>query len=170
HPIIGYYQSVIEQSQQENKAIEKMSLPDFNVSVFHSFNSYKNIEFFPGIEAGIAIPFSKKHYKARNTANRIATEIQTLKMEEAYSNLNFLKSNLMNKEKELSDMLAYYDNTISLTQEQFSVNAEKAYKGGEINYLDFLQIIGNVNESKLKRLDLIHEYNQTIISLNHLQN
>ncbi|NNL91928.1 MAG: CusA/CzcA family heavy metal efflux RND transporter [Saprospiraceae bacterium] len=170
HPIIGYYQSVIEQSQQENKAIEKMSLPDFNVSLFHSFNSYKNIEFFPGIEAGIAIPFSKKHYKARNTANRIATEIQTLKMEEAYSNLNFLKSNLMNKEKELSDMLAYYDNTISLTQEQFSVNAEKAYKGGEINYLDYLQIIGNVNQSKLKRLDFIHEYSQTIISLNHLQN
>lgn len=169
-PLVEYQSSLIELTSQQKEANYAASLPEFNVSLFNGINSLNDVELYPGIQAGISLPLSKKHYKAVREADGIAKEIAQINYQKEVENISRRQSQLESRMKQLETRIQEYDNTILTTAQELEKSAVKALNAGEITYFQYFTILEDAIEARIKYLELIHQYNQTTISLDYLLN
>lgn len=170
HPLVEFQNSLVMANDKKTIADRKESLPELNLSVFNGIGSLNEIEFFPGIEAGISIPLSKKQYKAIENANTINSQILQVQKEQVEYNLKSKQEMLFAKMERLSMALEEYETTVIKTSESLIQSANRAITLGELEFTQYLMMTNNAMEAQVKYVQLIHEYNQNIISLNYLLN
>jgi len=170
HPLLQYHKSVIQGSVKNAEANNKERLPEINASLFNGINSFNDLELYPGIQAGVSLPLSQKQYRAKLEADNLETEINSLHLQQTETKLTLQKDQLQAKLISIEDRLNLYESTIIATMNQRVELAKKALQGGAINFFQYLNILDDALRSKIKRLELIHEYNQVIINLNYLLN
>lgn len=170
HPTMEYAQAIIAKSEKESIANYNAGKPEINVSLFNGVNSFSDIVMYPGLQAGVAIPLSKKAYKAQQTADQLSTEIAQLKLTANHQSLERKNRFLLEKLTNIRSRLDTFENSIVQTSSKLLVSSEVAIQRGAIDYFEYLRILDNTQQTKIKRLALIHEYNQTVISLQYLSN
>ena len=168
HPSLQHAIAMINKSEKETIANYNSSKPELNLSLFNGFNSFSDLEFYPGIQAGISILLSKESYKAQQSADKISTEISQLQLSTNQLNLKREEAFLNQKLANISNRLVSYENTALRTSTELVSSAETALKQGAMDYFQYLMILDNARQSKIKWLSLIHEYNQATISLQYL--
>lgn len=170
HPSLQYAKAMIDRSEKETIANINSSKPELNLSLFNGINSFSDLELYPGLQAGVSIPLSRKSYKAQQSADKISTEISQLQLTAKERSLERKKDFLNQKLASIATRIENFENTVLRTSTELTSSSEAALQRGAMDHFQYLMILDNARQAKIKRLALIHEYNQATISLQYISN
>jgi len=170
HPGVEYYESAVSQSGFQIQTEKRKLLPDINLDVFRGTNPGANAKIYPGFHAGITLPLffgaQKSHVKS--------SEFQQQKIQlEAEQYINQLESRAQQLHRQLDQnirVINYYEaegKTLSL---QILEQAQRSYQEGEIDFLQYVQLMENSRTITLHYLQSKFAYQQTILDINYLLN
>jgi len=168
HPLLTYQNKLVLANEKKTEADRKETLPELNLSIFNGIASFNDTEFYPGVEFGMSVPLSKRHIKAKEKANLIHTELLQVQKERIAYHLKSRQEILVANQEKLSIALKEYESTLLKTSESLIQSANRSMTLGELDYTQYLLMTGNSLDTQRKYIDLLHEYNQNIISLNYL--
>lgn len=170
HPGIQFYRQSIA-LRQENVTLERQRLwPDLHGEVFRGTNTGPNARIYPGVQVGVSIPlwFGAQKAKINSTKYELA---QTNYASENYT------FQLVNKRKQLEIELQKFQEAISFYIEegqqlskQLIAQGNQAYKGGEIDFFQYVLLIENSRNIEVDYLLNLQGYNMTVLEINYLIN
>ncbi|WP_196893999.1 CusA/CzcA family heavy metal efflux RND transporter [Aureivirga marina] len=143
------------------KASKSMFVPQLTAKYINRKNT--NATGFSGYGIGVNIPldFWSKNAKVKQ---------DKIKKDQIITETNASKNNLKNKVSQLKQQLIYMqkqldemDPNIVQKSEKFKSKIQTAYKEGEIDAFEFLQSFTTYSQIMLNYLDVINNYNQTVI-------
>lgn len=170
HPGIGFYKQSI-QWKRDNVSLEKQRLlPDIYGEFFRGTNTGPNARIYPGVQVGVAIPLWFGAQKAKiNSSN-----YELMQTSLAAENYSF---QLDNRRKQLEIELQKYQEAISFYTEegqqlsrQLITQGNQAYKGGEIDFFQYVLLIENSRNIEVDYLINLQGYNMTVLEINYLIN
>jgi cobalt-zinc-cadmium resistance protein CzcA len=145
-------------------------LPDINASVFQGTNNGPGTQKYSGFQVGLAIPVWFGNQKSKIAAAKTETSILE------YESTNY-KLQLASKYEALqSDLryfeegLTYYETTGKRLAEETLFHAIKAFQNGEINFLQYTQLLDNAKSIQSNYLFSLFQYNTTVLEANYLMN
>ncbi|MGI9526738.1 MAG: CusA/CzcA family heavy metal efflux RND transporter [Weeksellaceae bacterium] len=169
HPMLKYYKQSEVILEQTKATYDADRLPEIEAEAFTSVNKFfDDSKIYSGFQVGVALPLFNKSYKAKIKSNEIEQEIAGLKMQ------NFLKQfqakyyGLLQDIDKYEEALSYYQQTGKQLAKEMIRSAQLAYKNGEIDFLDYVQLLENAKKIELNYLENLNAYNHTVIELNYL--
>ena len=170
HPAISYYTNAIKLSDQQVKLENQRLLPDLNAAVFNGTNSGERATSYSGFQVGIAIPLWFGNQKSKINAAKtgafiMESESKNYKIHLA-SKFQVLQADLRQFEKGLQ----YYESSGKRLSEETLFHAGKAFQNGEINFLQYTQLLDNAKSIESTYLSNLFQYNMTVLEVNYLMN
>jgi heavy metal efflux system protein len=179
NPQLDFLKQQIVISQQVKRVERSRAMPDLMVGYFaQSLTGVQNIDgqdrFFPrskifqGFQLGLAIPVWIAPHLARAKAASYQ-EQATQKNTEHFETM--LKGDYIQALRELDKNLAsltYYESSALQNANLIIAQSRKAYKGGEIGYLEYLQSLKTALSIKNNYLQSLTQYNQAILKIEFL--
>jgi len=179
NPLLSY----MRQQVKVNKAfvgVERARfLPDFSFGYFNQtlqgVQSINGAERyfgpgyrFQGIMAGVSVPVIFKPYHAKIANAKLNQKVTESLLEYNTKNLEGEYAMLIQQYKKNLNSIGYYE-SIGLKQAELIIsNSEKAFRAGQIGYVEYLQGLGRALSIKSGYLDTINNYNQTIIAIDYI--
>ncbi|MCB0517380.1 MAG: CusA/CzcA family heavy metal efflux RND transporter [Lewinellaceae bacterium] len=177
NPALAYFQQQIAISEA-NMAVEKARrAPDFSIGYLNQSlitsgknadPSYSYADRFHVVQAGISIPIFAKAQKARTEAAQLemqvaqaSAEYQSLQLEGQY------RQALQEYEKQRT-ALDYFEQTALPTADLLLNNAQKAFRAGDVGYLEYVQALTRANDIRLGYLETLNGYNGAVIAMEWL--
>lgn len=151
----------------EKKQEKQMLLPDLSFEYFRGTNSNLNGS-LEGYQLGLKIPILFGGQSARIKASRISEEISKAETENYETLIQARYSELNNQLAKYEQELQYYQEEGLVLSEAIIKTAESSFRNGEIDFFQYIQSMENGYEIKVGYLNILKEYNKTIIALNHL--
>jgi len=179
HPQTAFYQQQINVANAELKLEKSKLLPDFTAGYYHQFlvkgfnpakmtRDYTPNTRIGGFELGVAVPIFFGAQSARIKAARINTQLLQVQAQLSKTNLQTKFLTQYNEYLKQREGLDYYEN-IGINQSDEIIRISQiSYRLGEIGYVEYIQNLTQAFETKLKYLDALNLYNQSIIELNYV--
>lgn len=170
HPSMTYYRDALSLSNAELDLEKKRLLPDLNASVFLGYNNGDHDPTYPGFQLGISVPLWAGNQKSKIEASK--TGIDILKKEfinfkiELMSKYRQLQANLAG----LEEQLFYYESTGKELSNQTLFHADRAFRSGEIDFLEYFQLLENAKNIEVNYLNALIEYDLIVLDINFLMN
>ena len=179
NPQLLYYKNLIDVKEQEYKVNKSSVLPDFSVGYFNmsmsgnytinGVNTYLDNSYrFQGVQASVSIPIFIRDDLAKSKAKKIDRQIAE---NNAFNYQVYLKSQferVVQDYYKYKSMLEYYENSALIQADLMIDNASKSFQSGSINYLDYIQVVNTASDIKMNYLNLINNYNQSVIAIEYL--
>lgn len=168
HPTLNFYAGAMKLSDQQINLEKQRLLPDLNASVFNGTNDGAGAQSYSGFQVGVAIPLWFGNQKSKIAAAKIGSSI--LKSESANykiqlaSRYQALQSDL----RQFAEGLNYYESTGKKLSEETLFHATQAFQSGEINFLQYTQLLDNAKSIETTYLDNLFRYNLTVLEANYL--
>ena len=179
NPQLSYSKHQMEISRLEKRLEQSKLLPDISIGYYSQTiqgeqtvngvpRTFGAGDRFTGIQAGIAVPL----WFAPNAAKIKAAKLkEQLAKTNAENETNMLKGNynsLLGEYAKFSNSLNYYENQAVPEADLIIDQASKSYKAGAIDYLDYIQSLSRALTIRQNYLDVLNNYNQTIISIDYI--
>lgn len=123
---------------------------------------------FTGFQFGLAIPLWIKP----NLARAKAASFQEASAQKSAENVEaLLAGNLVQASRQLdknTGVLTYYEKNALANANLILSQAKKAFHGGEIGYIEYLQALRNANSIHTNYLTALNQYNQTVVKIEFL--
>jgi len=143
-------------------------LPEINLGAFVGTNNGPNAKKYYGFDVGISVPLF--FFKQRSDVQR--AKIQRQMVRQSYRDYDArLQARLQALTAELQSYrksVEYYETTGRALSGQLLENANKAYRNGEIDYLQYMQLVRNSVTIEMNYLNNLQQYNLAVLSLNYL--
>ncbi len=179
NPQLSYLKQQVTVSKQVKRLENNKLLPDFTVGFFtQSLTGFQNINgqdvFFPssksftGFQLGLSIPLWVAPQLARAKSAGIQEEITRNETEQFETNL---KSSFAQAQKELAKnqaSLVYYESSALQNANLMISQSGKAYRAGEIGYIEYLQSLKTALSIKSNYLLSLTQYNQSVLKMEYL--
>jgi cobalt-zinc-cadmium resistance protein CzcA len=168
HPVLRYYEDALSLSESELTFQKQSLLPDFNIALFHGINNGPGTNAFSGFEAGVAIPIWLGANKSKMAA--IKTDALILASEKANfkAQMTARYLSLLSDIRSYEEGLIYYESVGKNLSEETLVHAVKAFQNGEINYLQYIQLLENAVDIEINYLNTLFQYNHSALEINYL--
>ncbi|MCY7356828.1 MAG: efflux RND transporter permease subunit [Rudanella sp.] len=166
---------------QTRIAVEQARLrPDFTVGYFNQSLSgpqtldngqervYGAGKRFQGVQAGVSIPVFQKAQRARVESARLGQQLATATLTYNRRTAQGDLTAAIGEIRKQQSSLDYYDQTGLPIARQLAEGARKAYRAGEIGYVEYSQALTRSYQTRLTYLDTINGYNQAVIMLERL--
>lgn len=168
HPGIKYYEEA-QKMTANSISLEKQSLlPDLQLGIFQGTNNGTDAKWYTGVQAGVAIPLFFGANKARINAAQTEMIIIENKYENYQTQLVANYQSLLSDVKKYQDAILYYDKTGKLLASELFSTASKAFANGEIDFLQFVQLLENALSIEINYLENLHQFNLSILEANYL--
>lgn len=170
HPGINFYENRLDLSQQNLSLQKQQLLPDLQFSVFRGTNTGVGSQAYTGFEAGIAIPLWFGSQKSKINAAKTETAIMA---DEAANYRAQLSSNyeaLLSDLKQYQEGINYYQLTGKALSEELIFHAVNAFQNGEIDFLQYVQLLENARSIEMNYLSSLFQYNMTVLEVNFIMN
>ena len=179
NPNLGYLTNLITVREKEKAVNKAQFLPDFSIGYFNqsligSYNVNGTDQFFggsqrfTGLQATISIPLWAKPDLSRIKAAK-------LNQQKAETEADYYQTALLGEyERVVQDYLKYkytletYETNALPQAELILSNATKSFEGGAIDYVEYIQGLNNGLEIKNSYLNILNQYNQSIIAIEYL--
>lgn len=179
NPNLGYLRSLISVRDKEISLNKARILPEFSIgysnqSLIGNYNINGTDHFFGGsqrfssVQATISIPIWAKSDLARINAAK-------LNQQKAKTKADYYQTALLGEyERVVQDYLKYkytletYETNALPQAELILKNATKSFEGGAIDYVEYIQGLNNGLEIKNNYLNILNQYNQSIIAIEYL--
>ncbi len=179
NPQLDYLkQQVIISSQfkrlERNKIMPDIIVGYFNqsltgVQVINGVDTYfPRSKHFQGFQLGLAIPLWFAPPVARARAAAFQEEAIRKNAEYFETSLNGAYVQALQEFDKNQASVTYYENSALQNAELILSQARKAYRSGEIGYIEYLQSLRNALTIKSNYLLALNQYNQSIIKLEFL--
>jgi len=165
-PILKLQEQFISVSEKEYKLEKAKFLPDLSAGYFNQ--QIEGVKNFTGFQVGIKIPLFFWSQKGKTQAAKKNSEIAQMNYEQTKLNINaVLQSKLQDYEKHNASLSYYKTKGLQLADKLFS-SANKAYKEGEVGYVEYITTLEQAAQIKRDYLDRLNLYNQTVNEINYL--
>ncbi len=179
NPALAYLKQQIEVSNKQKKVEAAKVLPDFNIGYFNqSLIGYQNIngsdqyfsgsKRFTGIQVGVSIPLWFVPSAARVKAAGVNQQVVQTNFEQYQVNIQGQYDQATQAFLKNKNTIVYYENSALPNADLLIKQADKAFKSGEIGYVEYLQGLKNALSIKSNYLRSLNQYNQSIITLEFL--
>ncbi len=168
HPGMLYYDSAQKVSNSMLSLERQRLLPDLQFSVFQGTNNGLDAKRYNGFQAGISIPLWFGANKSKINAAKTQTMIATDEYENYKVQLQARYQGLQSDLKKFQEAVAYYENSGEKLSEELAMNASKAFQNGEIDFLQYVQLLESAKNIEITYLINLNAYNTTILELNYL--
>ena len=179
NPNLGYLTNLITVREKEKNVNKAQFLPDFSIGYFnqslignYTVNGtdqfFGGSQRFSGVQATVSIPLWAKPDLARIKAAK-------LNQQKAETEADYYQTVLLGEyERVVQDYLKYkytletYEANALPQAELILSNATKSFEGGAIDYVEYIQGLTNALEIKNSYLNILYQYNQSIIAIEYL--
>ncbi len=120
---------------------------------------------FMGFEVGIGVPLFYGATKAKVKAAKRDREIADLEMRQDEAQRRQEYNMLLNRLYVAREQMAYYNGDGLRQIEEMARLAKTEYENGEIDYMEFADVLDGSVSHAVKRASAINDYNQVVISL-----
>ena len=177
NPMLAFTEHQIEVEKSRIRVEKSKLLPNLSVGYFNqsmldmplsSGDLATSKDRFQGVNLGLSIPLFFGSYRS---------QIETAKIKEdiAATNFNYYQNALLREfeiqletVKVKSENLNYYTSEALPQAELLIENANKSYRSGAIDYMEYFRSLTYGIEIKLDALTAKNDYNQAIINLDYL--
>ena len=174
---------VLKQLEQENKMavirtrLEKAKLlPEFHLGynnmsmrgVGSDGVDYTLSSRFQSAQLGIGIPIIFGAQRSRINAGKTALLISQNSYANSLQLINNEFSSLVNRIEAQKKIISYFENTALKNAELILKNAQEKLKAGDIDYMQWTQLIHQAINVKIDYLNTLSRYNESVIKLNSL--
>lgn len=170
HPGLNYYDNAIKLSGKMLTLEKHKLLPDLNVSVFRGANNGIGNQSYWGVEVGIAIPLWFGNQKSKISAAKTGTFIMESESNNYKIQLNSKYMGLQSDLRQFEEGINYYESTGKELSEKTLFHADQAFKNGEINFLQYIQLLENAKDIETNYLTSLFKYNTAVLEANYLMN
>jgi cobalt-zinc-cadmium resistance protein CzcA len=170
HPTLNYYSDALKLTNQQVSLEKQKLLPDLNIDVFQGSNNGVGRQSYTGFQVGLSIPLWFGSQKSKISAAK--TRVNILELEnknykvQLISKYEALQSDL----RQLEEGINYYTKTGKKLATETLFHAIKAYQNGEINFLQYTQLLENAKSIESNYLTTLFQYNMTVLDANYLMN
>ncbi len=180
NPKLNLLKQQLEITEQVKRVEKSKLLPDLSVGVFsQSLTGFQNTDgqdvfyssskSFQGFQLGLSIPIWIAPNIARAKSAAWQAEIIKNETSQFQANLESEYAQALHELKKNQSSLAYYENSALQNATLIITQSRKAYKAGEIGYVEYLQSIKSALSIKLNHLQSLTRFNQSILKIEYLQ-
>ncbi len=168
HPAFLMQQNTLKVSRN-TLALEKQNLlPDINLSLFQGTNDGVNAQSYSGFQVGIAVPLWFGYQKSKIQSAKTNVAIRTAENENFKTRLLHKYKALMSDLKQHQKGIDYYHTSGKKLANETVFHATAAFKNGEINFLEYIQLLENAKSIETNYLSSIYQYNITVLEINFI--
>jgi cobalt-zinc-cadmium resistance protein CzcA len=177
NPGLAYFKKQVEVTNEAKRVENSKLLPDINIGYFNqsligtlkeSGGVYQSNDRFQGILVGLSFPLWAKPQLARAKSAEINRKIAQANAELFEKSLEGQYKEAWQQYQKFVKSLEYYEKAALPTAEVISKNALKAFKGGNIGYIEFSQGITRALSIQTNYLAIVNEYNLSVINIEFL--
>jgi cobalt-zinc-cadmium resistance protein CzcA len=175
HPYVLMYESLNESAKRRKQVAASRFLPEFSLGVQSQTiqgMGADNINYglssrFTSIQAGIGIPLFFGASRANLKAAGVETQISALQYKMAQREMENKKFILWSNYKNcLSSYLLYQKRSVAESELTIKT-ASQLFQSGEINFLDYTQLINQAAAIQSDYADALYQVNEAITELNY---
>lgn len=170
HPVLNYYTNALELSNQVVALEKQKLLPDVNASVFRGTNDGEGIQTYSGFQVGMAIPLFFGSQKSKIQAAKTGESIVEAESDNYKIQLRSRYEALLSELRQHEEGLLYYESKGKNLSRETLFHANKAYQSGDINFLEYAQLLENAKKIEFNYLYALFQYNKTVLEVNYLTN
>ena len=170
HPTIAYYEDTKSLSEKQLSLEKQRLLPDLNAAFFQGSNDGAGQEFYTGFQVGVALPFWFGTQKSRINASKTANAIVALEYDNFKNQLRRKHQSLLSELKQLDEGLAFYHEKGEKLSEETLFHATQAFENGEIDFLQYIQLLESSKSIETNYLTTLFQYNLTALEANYIIN
>jgi cobalt-zinc-cadmium resistance protein CzcA len=168
HPGIQYFEGLTIQAAHQVQVEKRKLLPDISVDLFRGTNPGPNAAVYPGFQTGLAIPLFFGSHRAQIKSFQLQQEQIALESESYENRLRSNYSQLQTQLIQQEQIIRYYEDEGRLLAEQLIQQAQRAYQEGEIDFLQYAQLLENSRNITLQYLQSSYEHELIILKINYL--
>ncbi|USD26826.1 CusA/CzcA family heavy metal efflux RND transporter [Flagellimonas marinaquae] len=154
-------------SHAEKSLEENRLLPDLSLEYFQGTNNNLGTSLY-GIQFGVRIPIFFFGHSSRVKSSKIRTKITEMENTEITVVVNQRYKTLLTQLEQQTKELSYYEEEGRLLSDQILKAAIGNFQNGEIDFFQYIQSLENAYDIQLNYLDVLNEYNKTVIAINYL--
>ncbi|WP_421825527.1 CusA/CzcA family heavy metal efflux RND transporter [Larkinella sp.] len=179
NPLLRQLQEQIQWAGQ-NRQVEQARLkPEFSVGLFsqtligNQLINGQELYFgaghrFYGGQIGVSFPLLGQAQKARVNAARLGEQIAQADWQNQRFFLDQQVKQAVQQFDQYRTALAYYEESGLPQAALIQSNARRAFSGGDIGYVEFSLALQQALTIRSNYLDLLHQYNQSVLSIHYL--
>lgn len=156
-----------ELSNAQKRLEENRLLPDIDLEYFQGTNKGLGTSLY-GVQLGIRVPLFFFGHSNRVKSSKIQTKITAMENQEISITTTQRHKSLLQQLEQKTKELSYYEDEGGLLSEQILKAASGNFSNGEIDFFQYIQSLENAYEIQLNYLDVLNQYNQTVIAINYL--
>ncbi|MCL5246836.1 CusA/CzcA family heavy metal efflux RND transporter [Cellulophaga sp. 20_2_10] len=170
HPGLLYYNSAETLAKSSLSLERQRLLPDLQFSVFKGTNNGLNAKNYSGFQVGVAVPLWFGAQKSKINAAKTETFIVANELQNYKIQLQSKYDGLLSDLKKYQETVDYYENTGQNLSKELTITASKAFISGEIDFLQYVQLLESAKNIEINYLQNLNKYNNTVLELNYLTN
>lgn len=170
HPGLLYYDSAKKLAKSSLSLERQRLLPDLHLSLFQGTNNGVNARNYNGFQVGVAVPLWFGANKSKINAAKTETMIVANEFENYKIQLQSKYDGLHSDLKKYQETVDYYETTGRALSKELTTTASKAFQSGEIDFLQYVQLLESAKNIEINFLQNLIQYNNTVLELNYLTN
>ena len=164
---LSVFDATINYQKAQTKLEKQSLLPDLNAEYFQGTNSTLN-DNIKGYQLGLKIPILFGGQRSKIKASKIEQDIITEQKQDYQAKLNAEYQSLLAKLQQYEDAINYYETQGKTLSEEIIKTSNRTFKEGEIDFFQYIQSLETAKDIQLSYLEQLNQYNQTVITINHL--
>ena len=164
---LSVFDASINYQKAQTKLEKQSMLPDLNAEYFQGTNSTLN-DNIKGYQLGLKIPILFGGQRSKIKASKIAQDIIAEQKQDYQAKLNAEYQSLLAKLQQYEDAINYYETQGKTLSEEIIKTANRTFKEREIDFFQYIQSLETAKDIQLSYLEQLNQYNQTVITINHL--
>jgi cobalt-zinc-cadmium resistance protein CzcA len=178
HPYIRQ----LAQQQQVNSAQLRLERAKLSPDLFASFSTmtmkgtgadsktYTGSDRFQSFQVGVGLPIFSGAQRSAIAASRINLELAQNNYNRGLQSLQSRYRQAVETYRKQLETVAYFEQSALQNADTIIRTADQQFKGGQINYLDWVLLTNNAITIRSEYIDAVKNLNQSIIDLNSFNN
>jgi len=133
-------------------------LPDVNINLFRGTNLAAGSKIYPGFEVGVGIPLFFGSQAAKIRAGKLVQQQVNLEADNFQMRLDNQVAVLQKKLAQQSQVISYFEQEGMRLANQLQAQATRSFSEGEIDFLQYVQLIENSRSLRIQYLEAKRDY------------
>ena len=158
HPGISWYEASKMQARYQTQVEQQYLLPDVNMNLFRGTNLAAGSKIYPGFEVGVGIPLFFGSQAAKIRAGKLVQQQVNLEADNFQMRLDNQVAVLQMKLAQQSQVINYFEQEGMRLANQLQAQATRSFSEGEIDFLQYVQLIENSRSLRIQYLEAKRDY------------
>jgi len=179
NPLLNFYKQQVTVAEKQKLLSKNHALPDLMIGYFNQTLIGTPVQLnstelatrstrFQGFSAGISIPLWIGPHLAKIKVANAQQQMAESEFELQQKTMQGLWIEVLQDIQKYQDVIAYYQDASLPNATLLITQSQRAYQGGEIGYLEYLQGLRTATEIRTGYINAVNNYNQAVIHLEYL--